>query len=528
MVNDMIIQPGTKIRFLHDVPLDSTYEHTIFFGSQADQLSYFQSKAIHTYNNFTYQRVSNNVVRVNLFPEQIYQCNYLMFQNTNYGTKWFYAFITEAVYINNECCEVHYEIDVMQTWFFECEVLKSFIERQHVGSDDIGENITPEPINTAEYIYMDYQPVLDMNDMSVIIAIVDTSGETSGTLYDGIYGSATLYAYDSTDDTGINAKVNEYVQKPDAIIGMYMCPTFLLPVVGDDHKLSYSARAVSHTVTIPNVVDTDTLDGYHPKNKKLYTYPYNFLHIDNASGKSLALRYEFFSGANPVVEIIGNITQPVQCVLRACSYKGIPAGGGIGGYTSLNTESLSLSNYPICSWNVDAYQAWVAQNSVPLVLSTIESGASLAVRTASVGAKAGKEAAIATGAIGGIGIVADLLSEVYTASIQADMSKGQLNNGSPNVSSGKQQFYQARACVPHQIAKMIDGFFDMYGYAIKSIDFVHRNIRPHWTYTKTVGVNLKGDVPAQDMRKIAQIYDAGITFWNDPEEVGDYSLDNSI
>ena len=44
----------------------------------------------------------------------------------------------------------------------------------------------------------------------------------------------------------------------------------------------------------------------------------------------------------------------------------------------------------------------------------------------------------------------------------------------------------------------------------------------------TNGCVLKGNAPADDIRKICSIYDDGITFWKNPSEVGNYSLDNSL
>ena len=67
----------------------------------------------------------------------------------------------------------------------------------------------------------------------------------------------------------------------------------------------------------------------------------------------------------------------------------------------------------------------------------------------------------------------------------------------------------------------------MFGYAYKSYAIPNRNVRPHWTYLKTIGVNLHGNVPSDDMEKISKIYDAGVTFWRYGAEVGNYSLDNS-
>jgi hypothetical protein len=75
---------------------------------------------------------------------------------------------------------------------------------------------------------------------------------------------------------------------------------------------------------------------------------------------------------------------------------------------------------------------------------------------------------------------------------------------------------------------MIDDFFTMYGYAVRRCKIPNRSSRPHWNYVKTIGCCITGSVPADDMRKICSIYDAGITFWKNGNEVGNYSLNNSL
>lgn len=518
----MYIVPNTNVKILHNVPLENTYDHTLYFANATAQYNYFASMVKKNCVNYTYQRVNKGTMRVEGKADNYYDCNYLMFQNTSFGTKWFYAFINSVEYINNETTEITFEIDVIQTWLFDAHVEECFIERQHSLSDAIGDNIVPETLNCGEYIFNDYEPVLQMTDMLVCLAIVDTDGESSGTLYDGIYGSAELYVYDSTDTTGINAKINEYTQKPDSIIAMYMLPKILVGTIPSEHKLPYAANGFKRIIQKPIVTKNDTLDGYLPKNGKMYTYPYNFYHVDNASGSDLSLRYEFFDNNQPVVEISGTITQPVIVSLRPDSYKGVPSYSELGGYTSLNNESIQLNSYPMCSWNVDAYQAWIAQNSVPIALNTISQVGQMAISsTYSVHPEASVVA-------GSIGIVSNLLGQFYQASIQADMSKGNFNNGGVNTAIGKQQFYGGRCSVSYQYAKMIDDFFTMYGYAVKSIGRVNTHARPHWNYVKTVGCVLSGSVPSDDTRKIVSIYDRGITFWRNANEVGNYELDNSL
>ena len=518
----MYIEPNTNIKILHNVPLENTYDHTLYFANATNQYNYFASKVYKNCTNYTYQRVNKGTMRIEGKADNYYNCNYLMFQNTNFGNKWFYAFINSVEYINNETTEISFEIDVIQTWLFDTHIEECFIERQHSLSDAIGDNIVPETLNCGEYVFNDYAPVTPMTDMLVCLAIVDTDGTSSGNLYDGIYGSAELYVYDSTDVTSINAKINEYTQKPDSIISMYMLPKLLVGTIPSDNKLPYASGGFKTILTKAIPTKNDTLDGYLPKNGKMYTYPYNFYHVDNASGNDLTLRYEFFDNLQPVLEITGTVTQPVILSLRPDSYKGVPSYSELGGYTSLNSETIQLNNYPMCSWNVDAYQAWIAQNSVPIALNTVAQVGQMGVASAY---SVNPEASVISGTIG---VVSNLLGQFYQASIQADMSKGSFNNGGVNTAIGKQQFYGGRCSVSYQYAKMIDDYFTMYGYAVKAIGRVNTSARPHWNYVKTVGCCMSGSVPTDDSKKIISIYDRGITFWKNANEVGNYSLDNRL
>jgi hypothetical protein len=519
----MFINPSTNIRILKDVPLDNTYQHTIYFNSASAQYSYFIGKQKYNLANYSYQRVQKGKARIGLSADNLYDCNYMMFQNLNFGNKWFYAFITSVEYINNVTAEITFEIDVMQTWHFNYDVDMCFVERNHTRTDAIGEHLEAEPVATGEYVFNDYTAVNNMTDMCVIIAICDVEGDTptSGTLYDGVYGGAQLFAYASTDVQGINGKLGEYVQKSNAIVGVYMCPSILIGSIPSDHKLAYGASGVETYVKKDAVNASMRIDGYKPRNKKLYSYPYNFYHVDNGNGSSLALRYEFFDGHVPVLEIGGTVTQPCEVTLRPCSYKGVPQYTELGGYNSLNTETLTIKGYPLCSWNVDSYQAWVAQNSLPIVLNATADSAKVGI---AAGLGVGGPATIAAGAIGEVASVA---SQAYQASIAADMSKGTFNNGGANVALHKQQFYGGRCSVNRVQAKIIDDFFSLYGYAIKQVVKPNRNARPHWNYVKTIGCVCTGSVPSDDMNKICSIYDHGITFWNNGNEIGQYSLDNS-
>ena len=156
------ITPSSYIYVLEGVPFDETYQHSIYFANTQAQYNYFWSKRKYTFTAQTYQRVKRGYCRVQQKADTMYGCNYMMFQNTNYGTKWFYAFILDVEYINDNVSEIHYEIDVLQSWLWhpasgstepdsEFEFNKCFINREHTITDNLWEHNVPEGLDVGEY-----------------------------------------------------------------------------------------------------------------------------------------------------------------------------------------------------------------------------------------------------------------------------------------------------------------------------------------------------------------------------------------
>lgn len=539
----MYIQPNTVIKLCSNVPIDNTYEHSIYFTNKEAQLAFFNARVKRVFSAQTFQRVDRQTCRLQVPIGDVYDCNYMMFQNTSFSGKWFYAFITKVEYINNEVTEITYEIDDFQTWFFDYQLQYCFIERQHSVTDNIGDNIVAEPVALGEYVFNkrpslgegygklnfpNINNVPDYSSLDVVIAIVDVRGASvDGKVYDGIYGSAELWAFRKNDVSNINAKIEEYIHAPDSILSIYMVPSASMLVNIPEYggiKLPHGLDGASSRYEGVALTGYELIDGYRPNNKKLYTYPFNFFHVDNGNGKSLELRYEFFEDLKPYLVSKGTITQPVQVALWPAGYKnaGTRADGGLVPDAPLHTESLELQGYPMCSWNVDSYKAWVAQNSVPLALGT-------AAQMGQMGIAATFSTNPAMSLLtGSIGTAANLLSQAYSASIAADMSKGALNNGGVNCAAGYQTFYGGRASITGDMAKRIDQFFDYYGYQVNELGIPNLAARPHWTYLKLATCVFTGSVPNDAMSRIAEIYKQGITMWKDGNEVGNYSLDNRV
>ena len=551
----MYIAPNTTIRLLNNVPLDSRYEDTISWNNVTDQTNYFIGKTKYTFGAESYQRVQKGKARVGRIADDLYDVNYMMFKNTSFGNKWFYAFVNHVEYINNSVAEIDFEIDVIQTWYFETNFRQCFIERTHTYSDRIGENTVQESISLGEYVHNTYFKMWDFTPDIVIISVValDANGAGAYTsdvrLYDNTVSGSELYAFHADDFVGINKKLDSFKNAPDSVISMYMLSHYFLnlsylPSGSDDYNVGDGVRLPSGTIGTRTgfypgskpVAGSTTIDGYVPRNNKLYTYPYHFFCVDNANGNTLMLPFEYFYDANGDVDFLPKfhcfttITYPVQADLRPVNYK--HSGDG----ESQNTESIKLDNFPMCSWNVDAYKAWLAQNAIPMTLNAI--GSAIGIGTSNAGLTLEEQMMDAgysalTGTAAGVKVVSaaaqvglSMASEFYKASIAADICKGNFNNGGTNCAHGKQAFYGGRMSIRREIAERIDGYFDAYGYRINNHFIPGRRIRPHWTYIKTIGCVIYGSLPEDDRKLIGQIHDKGIRYWTSGADVGNYALDN--
>ena len=114
------VAPNGTIQLFRSVELTPAYTDTIWFPNVSTQDSVFTAQVDYQFSNQMYTRVSGNKVRVHKVADEIRDCSYMRFQNIrNNVAKWFYAFIINIEYINEQVTEIEYEIDEIQTWYFE-------------------------------------------------------------------------------------------------------------------------------------------------------------------------------------------------------------------------------------------------------------------------------------------------------------------------------------------------------------------------------------------------------------------------
>lgn len=582
------ISPNTQVFLCRGVPLDASYNHTLYFTSASNQYDTisayvkFLNGTPMVLNYQSYQRASKNSIRVSYCADDLYDCNYMIFENKAFGNKKFYAFIDGVDYINNTTSLIRYTIDVMQTWYFDYNLGECFIEREHVSDDTMGNNTVEENISIGELtVHNDttyYYPrdpskplytviigyfaqenhkyftsyttnsagyITSYNDMETNVNIPELmyNGVYSGLVFIGVPLRVDVHQ-NYEDKIGANnvwAVINHIIGEDvnSTVSCMFQVPTDLwLDYVNNGSTPITHTKSISEEYKFYNPNRTEY---YIPKNMKLYTYPYKQLVVTNNAGNSATYRWEQwtissdgYGFAHFGIEGVPFITGEV--LAYPTDYRGI---------TDDYESGLVLTDFPLCVWSEDSFALWWSQNHEAFTNSILGAGITTALALVGTGVSAvmtgGLTAPAVVGAVGAVsGGISSVLSTMGTRSVAKntpDQMRGQMTLNSLRNTQNRIGYHFYDMGIDMSVAKSIDSFFDMYGYAIREVKVPNIKdsnavLRPHWNYVKTGGCIVKPKtstgMPADDIKMISDIYNNGITFWSNIAEVGDYSLDNRI
>lgn len=508
----------TKV-YLLDVPLESNYKNTLYFANESAQRTYFQSKIITSYNytDFSYQR-KDKIIRVPAMYDNICHCNYVMYQNSRYNNKWFYAFVNELEYINDGRTDLHIETDVIQTWLFDYHLKSSFVEREMVNDDTIGLNTVPENLELGEYTSSNVVEDNNLNNLRYIVQVTEyvSGSKPIATNFGGVYAPGGAYICSTITQVANIIEALNQAGKGDAVTNVYVMPASIINNT-NTQDLKYSGQDSPTFYDIDVSKPTD-LDGYTPKNKKLLTYPYTYLLIDNNNGSSNILQYENFYTNDCEFEISGvpTVGGSIKCTPKFYKNQG-----------TFEQEGILAGKFPTCGWVNDTYTNWLTQNAVNIGIGVVSSGLELvggaALSMTGAGAGAGASGMI-SGALG----IANSVGQVYQHSLIPNSARGNTNGGDINTCHNKNKFFFIGMTIKMEYARIIDEYFSMYGYKVNRVKIPNTNHRQRWWYTKTINANINGNIPQKDMQKIKNCYDNGITFWRNASEIENYSLSNNI
>ena len=528
--------PDTNLRLL-STPLESDYSNTLYFTNITAQSAYFTSKTVKVITDFNYIKKDNSIA-INEHIDSLYNCNYVMYQNSNFTNKWFYAFIVRMEWLSNNSTRIYLATDVIQTWFFDITYYQSYIDRCHSDTDVVGDNIVPEDFTGAGRGGYDQAGSQDLTPNWVTVFATtepdgtplpptDLSGIVSGT------GAAWRHQYDNATLTSL---LNQYVKNgtATAIAKIQQWP------------------AANHSATFSFAKHPSTINGYSPKNKKLLSGAFISCYMA-MFGQELEFNPEYITGNSVSAQIVVDDTSgSVGCTIT--------------NYGSSNIANFSLvAVIPESSWAYNQYKNDynLHSGSNAIYQERMRYQRNLNAANANVGAVQGIASTIAgvvdtinpvTWALGkgrqAVSSVVEGAQQTYNQGaiagwyekgideISQDLATitesynapatGSVATSNIYIAGNKTTLSYGYKVPPRDIIKRCDDYLTVYGYKQSTYKVPNLHARLNWTYIRTLGLRASGNFPDEDMDLIKRIFDKGIFFWSSTAVFGNFDQLNPI
>lgn len=499
---------------LCSVPFDSK-NHVRKFSSRESFVAWLTTKAIAPQQNDCSVIPKNGTFIVSGFIDTIARANYIMYKNTGLSDEWQFAFITSRKYSSEDGTMITIKTDVIQNNIYDWTIHQSFVEREHHNPDEpnrIDENLEiGELTGTGKYIIPDL-----LTSVILIYFLHKSEGgynpvynPTKGSMTGGVFNGAgvMLVIPDSTDSitvSNIQATISRIIGDNGEVIGATMAPRFIFdtyitsrpnePVI-DISNISWPVKEEVININIPS-----SIGSYTPRNKKLFSYPFTRIRVDNNRGTIKDFRPEYFSGTygnrNFSFKLQATPGMPSTVKMSPINYKG----------KELDySEGITLSDYPQCIIAYDSFQNYIAQNRAGVFTSTAGAVAG------GIGSMAmGSPVGITSGVMG----IASSIGGLIDASRKPEGHIGNVTNGEMNFSTGYNSFTITVETVNSDVARAIDDFLTMYGEKTNAVKIPNIDTRSDFNYVKCPEVNISGKIPADELLEIKQKFSEGITFWH--------------
>lgn len=550
-----------RIMLLEGCPLDSSYENTFYFASDVAQYSYFSGLAKFDFTGQQYSRKDRGWVQVGVGTDALDKVNYMMFQNTPYSSKWFYAFVDFIEYVNDSVSRVHYTLDVIQSYLLDFEFGECFVEREHTETDRIGEHTLDEGLETGELIKANVSEQIFMSGkgqtLNDTVAAVYTLPNVKlaevvpgvvlpdfhGTIdpNTGLYSPVSIYYVDMSMGAQSIATLNDYINAQtkagNTVVNITVVPRIMslygiLPALSTNYPTSFTYND----------------ETYVPKNNKLLTYPYVSLLLSNHQGQIKTYRCEDF------VRPYGSTTVRPLGIAFGTAWSMYPSPNGVIyprnylGEGENFDEGISIGEFPQIAWSEDSYLSWWNANkatyNTALLTATVAGVANLfsAVNLyqmaqslpedtlKSIGVNGNSYTSPANRAKGALGAIVNLMAMKQNAFNRPDKLAGNPSTNTAILNAEKFGYSLYTITIKPEYAKVIDNFFTMFGYKVNTVKTPNLTNRPRWTYLKTQGCIIHARTntgyPSTAEDEICSIFDKGIRVWRNPEDYGNYNLDN--
>lgn len=543
--------PNTTL-YVGVVPWNSDLKNVQSYNSRAEQISTIQGLLTHKYEHINIIRRDSDLILKGV-NEDLTQCNYLMYQNADISNKWYFAFIDNVQYNSLNSVIISHTIDVWQTYQFDITYYKNLILRAHVAksSDTVGRWLAPEPINVAPeferkhnvFNDLSWTPQYVLHSTSVFNYTTkkyEYKGNGTGATLSAEYGifvnnnddvqrvvknygklSAAEALKSNDDDEYSNwisdlltgqtidkavklistTSISQLQDHRNELIGLYAIPSWVHD--GTNKYATNDITSKSVSVTLP----TSTLAcGYAPRNKKMLSSLCKAYLFYNENGFKLPLKPELFTSGSPSFTIKSTELSTNGFILQIGSY---------ADYTATTNK---------ISYRCENRLGYDANTGLDKVLNTLTSAVGVVNAVGSVASQAfaGNVGGAVQGAVGAAQQSINMIDALGQRGVNTGASGDIMS-----ITEKRAMPVFADVSPTEAQCRYIDDYLDVYGYAINEIGKIstYMKNRSNWNYIQVANCNIKVSAPNDDVNKLKQMFESGVTIWH--KNFGDYDQTNN-
>lgn len=493
------------------VPLDSSYTNTLYTSTVASQLDYFSRYSHWTWENQSYIRPQGGKIQVRgQMSANQNAANYVIFINPSHENKYFFGFVSEVNYINDLTFEIVFELDYIQTYLTTLKTNRCWIERAHIPKSDdiIDSNLEPEPFNPPLYVARNeeinttcvlklwfYEYPSSMPNMHINPTVSTFNGN-----------SILWCVGTESGDTNVTTLLNRFVT--DGEFDKIAC-------------LGVAPTGGGYTEEFVNINRMTTPHGYEPRNNKVLSSAFQKISVVSPDGASFTFTHkELGNGSGSptarlrVTRFAEGMTPEIQVALVNYNNTGSDSAGN-------KIMRCDFSSFPVFPFKSDIWAEFWSKKGTTWAVNTAASAGAGAISGLASGAGA---VGAAAGAIAGAAL--NIFSTLYQVSREAPTVNGSTSPVIDYLENGLSFNILQYAPTLEQL-RLLDYFFDRYGYAVNKCTSPQLNARPYYTYIKTRNSNVTGQMPGKARDVINRAFNNGVTFWTTAGNICDWSVDNN-
>lgn len=543
--------PNTTL-YVGVVPWNSDLKNVQSYNSRAEQISTIQGLLRHKYEHINIIRRDSDLILKGV-NEDLTQCNYLMYQNKDISNKWYFAFIDNVQYNSLNSVIISHTIDVWQTYQFDITYYKNLILRSHVAksTDTVGRWLAPEPISVAPeferkhnvFNNLSWTPQYVLHSTSVYnpnTKKYEYKGNGTGATLSAEYGvfvdndddvqtvvknygklSAAEALKSNDDDEYSNwisdlltgqtidkavklistTSISQLQDHRNELIGLYAIPAWVHD--GTNKYATNNIKKKEVTTALP----TATLAcGYAPRNKKMLSSLCKAYLFYNENGFKLPLKPELFTSDTPVFTVKSTELSTNGFLLQ------------IGSYADYTAKTNKIS------YNCENRLGYDANTGLDKVLNTLTSAVGVVNAVGSVASQAfaGNVGGAVQGAVGAVQQSINMIDALGQRGVNTGASGDIMS-----ITEKRAMPVFADVSPTEAQCRYIDDYLDVYGYAINEIGKIstYMKNRSNWNYIQVANCNIKVSAPNDDVNKLKQMFESGVTIWH--KIFGDYDQNNN-